>query len=91
MLSLTWLVFHPIREGSPLFGMSADSINKADFALIATIEGLDETISQTVHANHTYVSTDIKWHHKFKDMFMEDATTGQASIDLTRIHDVQAT
>jgi inward rectifier potassium channel len=91
MLSLTWLVFHPIREGSPLFGMSADSINQADFALIATIEGLDETISQTVHANHTYVSTDIKWHHKFKDMFKEDATTGQASIDLTRIHDVEAT
>jgi inward rectifier potassium channel len=91
MLSLTWLVFHPIREGSPLFGMSADSINKADFALIATIEGLDETISQTVHAHHTYVSTDIKWHHRFKDMFMEDATTGQASIDLTRIHDIEAT
>jgi inward rectifier potassium channel len=91
MLSLTWLVFHPIREGSPLFGMSAQSIDNADFALIATIKGLDETISQTVHANHTYASTDIKWQHKFKDMFTEDATTGQASIDLTRIHDVQAT
>lgn len=91
MLSLTWLVFHPIREGSPLFGMSAQSIDNADFALIATIKGLDETISQTVHANHTYASTDIKWHHKFKDMFTEDATTGQASIDLTRIHDVQTT
>lgn len=91
MLSLTWLIFHPIREGSPLFGMSAESINKADFGLIATIEGLDETISQTVHANHTYASTDIKWHHTFKDMFLEDATKGQDSIDLTRIHDVQAT
>lgn len=91
MLSMTWLVFHPIREGSPLFGMSADSIKHADFGLIAIIKGLDETISQTVHANHTYVSTDIKWHHTFKDMFREDATTNQESIDLTRIHDVQAT
>jgi inward rectifier potassium channel len=91
MLSLTWLVFHPILENSPLFGMSAESIDKVDFALIATIKGLDETISQTVHANHTYTSADIKWHHKFKDMFTEDPTTGQASIDLTRIHDIQVT
>jgi len=90
MLSLTWLVFHPIREGGPLFGMSAESLDKIDFALIATLKGLDETISQTVHANHTYASTDIKWNYKFKDMFTEDTTTGQASIDLTRIHDVQA-
>ncbi|MBU3648529.1 MAG: ATP-sensitive inward rectifier potassium channel 10, partial [Limnohabitans sp.] len=67
------------------------SIKHADFGLIAIIKGLDETISQTVHANHTYVSTDIKWHHTFKDMFREDATTNQESIDLTRIHDVQAT
>lgn len=88
MLSLTWMIFHPIRATSPLFGLSVASLDKADFALIATLKGLDETISQTVHANHIYASSDIKWHHKFKDMFLEDKATGQASIDLTRIHDV---
>ena len=87
MLSLTWLVLHPIREGSPFFGHTAESLEQADFALVATIKGLDETISQTVHANHAYRKADIKWQHRFVDMFTENPSTGGASIDLTRIHD----
>ncbi len=89
MLMLTWLVFHPIREGSPFFGHTAASLEQADFALVATIKGLDETISQTVHANHAYRKTDIQWNHRFKDMFTEDESSGRSSIDLTRIHDIQ--
>jgi len=89
MLLLTWLIFHPIREGSPFFGHTAESLGQADFALVATIKGLDETISQTVHANHAYRQADIHWGYRFRDMFTEDATTGRSSIDLTRIHDIQ--
>ncbi len=89
MLSLTWLIFHPIVEGSPLFGQSPESLVKGDFALVATLKGLDETISQTVHANHAYRCTDIRWGHRFQDMFTEDPATGKSSIDLNRIHDIE--
>ena len=89
LLSLTWLIFHPIVEGSPLFGQSPESLEKGDFALVATLKGLDETISQTVHANHAYRCTDIRWGHRFQDMFMEDPVTGRSSIDLNRIHDIE--
>ena len=89
MLSLTWLICHPIGEGSPLLGLSADELQKSEFALIATIKGLDETISQTVHANHIYSNADLLWGHRFVDMFAEDATTGKSHIDLTRIHGVR--
>jgi len=88
MLSLTWLVFHPIVQGSPLFGHTAESLAELDFALVATIKGLDETISQTVHANQAYVSEDIKWNYRFKDMLSENPQTGQAMIDLNRISEV---
>ena len=88
MLSLTWLIFHPIAEASPLFGQSPESLVAGDFALVATIKGLDETISQTVHANYAYRCSDIRWGHRFQDMFSEDVTTGKSSIDLNRIHDV---
>ena len=88
MLSLTWLIFHPIVKGSPLFGQTEESLLDSDIALVATINGLDETISQTVHANYAYRCTDIRWRHRFKDMFTEDPFTGQSSIDLHRIDDI---
>lgn len=88
MLSLTWLIFHPIVQGSPLFGQTPESLAKADFALVATIKGLDETVAQTVHANHAYRSMDVRWNHRFQDMFRDDESTGRSSIDLNRIHDI---
>jgi inward rectifier potassium channel len=87
MLSLTWLILHPITSESPLYGQTAESILDSDLALVATIKGLDETISQTVHAHHAYRCTDIRWGHHFVDMFSEDMSTGKSSIDLQRIHD----
>lgn len=87
MLALTWLVLHPIREGSPFFGHTVESLEQSDFALVATIRGLDETISQTVHAKHAYRKADIRWQHRFVDMFTENENAGRSSIDLTRIHD----
>ena len=89
MLSLTWLIFHPMNEASPLFGHTAQSLAASEFALVATLKGLDETISQTVHANFAYRSSDIRWNHRFQDMFSEDEATGKSSIDLTRIHDIR--
>jgi inward rectifier potassium channel len=89
MLSLTWLICHPIDESSPLLGLTANELQQSDFALIATLKGLDETISQTVHANHIYANADLRWDHRFEDMFAEDAATGKSHIDLTRIHDVR--
>ena len=89
MLSLTWLIFHPMNEASPLFGHTAESLAASEFALVATLKGLDETISQTVHANFAYRSSDIRWNHRFQDMFSEDEATGKSSIDLTRIHDIR--
>ncbi len=90
MLSLTWLVFHPIVQGSPLFGHTAESLAELDFALVATIKGLDETISQTVHAYQAYACEDIQWNHRFKDMLTENPKTGRALIDLKQISEVVA-
>jgi inward rectifier potassium channel len=87
MLSLTWLILHPIVKGSPLHGQTPEALMATDFALLATISGLDETVSQTVHATYSYRSTDIRWGYRFRDMFYEDTSTGKSSIDLKLIHD----
>jgi len=87
MLALTWLVIHPIDGDSPLLRFSQDELSKSDFVLIATVKGLDETVSQTIHSNHTYTYEDIRWNHRFVDLFRKDELTGKTIIDQKLIHD----
>ena len=87
MLALTWLVIHPIDEKSPLSRMSEEDLSKADFALVATVKGLDETVSQTIHSNHTYTFEDIRWNHRFVDLYRKNESGMKVLIDQTLIHD----
>ena len=45
MLSLTWLVIHHINAKSPLSKFPQEHLANADFFLVATVKGLDETLS----------------------------------------------
>ena len=87
MLALTWLVIHPINEQSPLFNLSQEVLAKADFSLVATLKGLDETVSQTIQSIHTYTYDDIKWNHRFVDLFRKTHPAPESSIDLTLLHE----
>ena len=87
MLALTWLVIHPIDEKSPLSKFSQGDLAKADFALVATVKGLDETVSQTIHSNHTYTFEDIRWNHRFVDLYRKNESGMNDFIDQTLIHD----
>ena len=83
-LAMTWLVIHPINEKSPLFDLSQEALGQADFALVATIRGLDETVSQTIHSIHTYTFDDIKWNHRFVDLYRKTDSANGPSIDPMR-------
>ena len=85
LLALTWLVMHPINEKSPLYSFTKEALKQADFALVATIKGLDETVSQTIHANHTYSFENIRWGHRFVDLYRKSESNGNVFIDLTLI------
>lgn len=90
MLALTWLVIHPIDADSPLAKLSQEALAEADFSLVATIKGLDETVSQTIHANHTYGFQDLRWQHRFVDLFRKSETDDAITIDLSLIHTTMA-
>ncbi len=87
LLALTWLVIHPIDEKSPLSRFTQENLAEVDFALVATVKGLDETVSQTIHSNHTYTSEDIRWNHRFVDLYQKNEITMTGFIDQTLIHD----
>ena len=88
MFAMSWLIMHPLVPGSPLFGVTRQQLEGEAFALLVNITGLDETLSQTVHARHTYFNTDVLWQQRFVDM-VHDAGEGQRVVDLRLIDQTQ--
>ncbi|MGK7912497.1 MAG: ion channel [Synechococcus sp.] len=69
IFGLTWTVMHPIDRSSPLYGLSRTDLERLGGEAIATMTGLDETFSQTIHARHSYLPSEIFWNHRFRDIF----------------------
>ena len=85
--TLTWTVMHPIDEDSPLYGATPHSLEVTRTMLLASLTGVDETISQAMHARHYYVAGDIAWNQRFKDI-IHQAADGHRYIDYAHFHDV---
>jgi inward rectifier potassium channel len=84
---LTWLVRHVIDESSPLYGMSTESLIKTNSLLIISLSGIDETVSQVVHARYSYGPHDILWNQQFVDI-IHHTPDGHRYIDYQHFHDV---
>lgn len=87
LFSLSWTAMHPIDEQSPLYGVTPESLDEAEAALVVTLSGLDETVSQIIHARHTYASRDILWNMRFVDIISK-TKEGNRFVDYSRFHDV---
>lgn len=85
--TLTLTVMHPIDAESPLYGATADSLERMKATFIVTLTGIDDTVAQALHARHTYGARDLRWNHKFIDIFYETAD-GHRYIDYRHFHNV---
>ena len=88
IFSLSWLIMHPITPASPLHQITAEGLERGEFALLVSITGLDETLSQTLHARQSYFNTDIRLNHRFRDL-LEVSTSGERVLDLSRIDETE--
>ena len=86
VFSMTFLLMHHLDETSPLQGTTAEQLAEAEGEIVVTVSGLDETLSQAIHARISYTAEDINWGHNFTDIFGVTAD-GQRSIDFRRFHD----
>jgi inward rectifier potassium channel len=80
VFSLSFTAMHPIDEASPLWGATPESLAADASELLVSVTGLDETMSQTIHARTSYASTDILFGRRFKDIF-GFTETGRVAID----------
>lgn len=87
VFALSWSVFHPIDEHSPLHGLGPKELEQHIAALVVTFSGIDETQMQSVHARHAYTPKEILFDHRFVDM-MGTSDDGLVLIDHSRLHGV---
>lgn len=88
-LPLTWTIVHPIDEQSPFHGASAQDLRDCDTEVFVTLNGVDETFSQAVHARCSYKADEIVWNARFGNVYERSPTGTPTAIDLARIHDVE--
>ncbi|MEY2169533.1 MULTISPECIES: ion channel [unclassified Rhodanobacter] len=84
---LSWLLMHVIDESSPLYGVSAEAMEQTQTLFLLTIEGIDETTSQSMLARHQWRHDDLRWNHRYADLVTDDGH-GLNIIDYGVFHDV---
>lgn len=87
IFALSWTAIHPITPDSPLYGKSAADLVAQDTGFIASLVGLDATLSQTVHARYQYGTDNIVWGARFADIISR-LPDGSRQVDYRRFHDV---
>ncbi|MEM8831526.1 MAG: ion channel [Cyanobacteria bacterium P01_G01_bin.19] len=83
--TLSWTIMHPINESSPLWQATPESLAKTRAMLVVAFSGIDETVSQSLHAPYSYSAEDILWSHRFADI-IQQTPQGHQYIDYTHFH-----
>ncbi|MDP3278926.1 MAG: ion channel [Deltaproteobacteria bacterium] len=86
--SLSWMVFHPIDETSPLYGLTSEQLRERNATILVSFTGLDDTLNAVVHARQLYDDEQLRFGHRFVDMLT--VTEGRPRVlDLTMLHRIE--
>jgi len=88
IFAMTFTVMHPIDATSPLWNETPSSLTAQGAEIVVTVTGLDETLSQPVHARTSYLVHEVLWGHRFTDVFTQ-TQDGRLAIDYRRFHDAE--
>jgi inward rectifier potassium channel len=88
VFSMSWTAMHPITPHSPLYGHTHATLKQDRAEIVVTLTGLDETLSQTIHARHSFRASEVFWNHKFADILFT-RPDGQRVIDYSHFHSVE--
>jgi inward rectifier potassium channel len=86
--ALTWTPIHPIDDHSPLHGATAEQLMHQRAEILASVMGLDETFSQTIHARYSYFAHSIVWNARLADILITEPD-GTRYVDYQHFHDVK--
>ncbi len=85
---MTWTVNHIIDENSPLFGMTENELKDAEVEFMISLNGFDDTFSQTVTSRHSFTHEELVYGAKWISVFSQNEN-GQTSQDLNKISEFE--
>lgn len=88
IFAMSFTVMHVIDAVSPLYGATAESLAAEQAELVVIVSGIDETMSQTIHARWSWESADILFGRRLVDI-MGYLPDGRRAIDYTRFHQTE--
>ncbi|GGP28271.1 ion channel [Silvimonas amylolytica] len=88
MFVLSWTLMHVIDQSSPLFGMTAADLARTDSMLVLSLDGTDETTTQTMRSRQSYDHMLIRWQYAYADLLYTDEH-GQTHVDYSRMNEIR--
>lgn len=86
---LAWTVVHPIDENSPLYGLTLEDLEKTDAEILVLLSATDETFAAVVHTRSSYKPKEIKFEHKFVNMYNKMENDEPISINIKKLSAVE--
>lgn len=76
------IISHVIDKSSPMYELSAESLQRENIEVVVVLEGVVETTGITTQARTSYVSEEILWGHRFVPTVSED--DGMYAVDYSK-------
>lgn len=86
LFPLNWTLVHEINSDSPLLNQTPERLQQMNAEILVIVQGFDETFSQTVHANYSYMANEILWDYRFNKMYYPE--DGVVRLELDKLNDV---
>jgi inward rectifier potassium channel len=83
-LPLTWTVVHPIDNESPLWGKTAEDLDRLQAEVLILLKGHDDTFNQTVFARRSYRHDEVVWGARFAPAFSA-SPRGELVLELKKV------
>jgi len=88
ILQLTWTAMHRIDGESPLHNATPLALRDIEAEIVVSLTGLDETLSQTIHARTSYVAEEIICGSAFVDI-LKRSDDGRVEVNYNLFHEVR--
>lgn len=81
LFPLNWTIVHPITKDSPIYGWDKEQFCRNHSEILIMIEGYDQTYAQKIHANSSYIHSEVAWQARFAPMYSEEESTTILHLD----------
>lgn len=88
-LPLAWTIVHPIDENSPMFGLTEKDLQESNAEYAILVSAMDETYAQIVHQRTSYKPYELKFGHKFADIYNKVESGEKISIDVRKLSHIE--